>query len=261
MGFFDNLWDGIKSVGRDIGNAIADGAKYVGKKIQKAGEWIDKTISNLGKKGDGPTIDKPKEEKKTNNNGLNEEWRKKKTEEENELIHKYQVQIEKRAKSREKAVKMAFKKIYEPYLASFEEVFDDSIMEDIHEFIEEKSLSFANTLRDEVNTKVNSSNKRWKYLISNNPSREDLQNYCDKIYTNADNNLLDLLQSCIEDTNKFISGCIVKYNNDKATALTKLKDSLIKLTADEETKAQELKEIAEELVVAQFIINETSTEV
>ena len=94
-GFFDNLWDGIKSVGRDIGNAIADGAKYIGGKIQKAGEWIDKTISNLGKKGDGPTIDKPKEEKKTNNNNLNEEWLKKKTEEENELIRKYQFQIEK----------------------------------------------------------------------------------------------------------------------------------------------------------------------
>ena len=37
-----------------------------------------------------------------------------------------------------------------------------------------------------------------------------------------------------------------------------MKDSLVKLTADEETKAQELKKIAEELAVAQFIANETS---
>ena len=85
-----------------------------------------------------------------------------------------------------------------------------------------------------------------------------MQDYCDKVYTEADNNLLDLLQSAIEDTNKFISKCVIKYNDDKAKALKEMKDSLVKLTADEETKAQELKKIAEELAVAQFIANETS---
>ena len=87
---------------------------------------------------------------------------------------------------------------------------------------------------------------------------ERLQAYCDKVYTEADNNLLDLLQKSIEDTNKYISRCIIKYNEDKAKALSDMKSSLIKLTSDEETKSKELQKIAEELIVAQFIINETS---
>lgn len=137
-------------------------------------------------------------------------------------------------------------------------MFDDDVIKDIKGYVGKESNAFANTLRDEVNTKVNSSYRPWKQLVSSHPSEKRLQAYCDKVYSEADNNLLDLLQESIEDTNKYISRCIIKYNEDKAKALSDMKSSLIKLTSDEETKSKELQKIAEELIVAQFIINETS---
>lgn len=268
MGFFKNLWEGAKSLGRDIASGVAKATKYVGEKLEQAGKWIDDTINRLGKKESGPDIGtewvpKPSPTSSTGNNSTssstaNEERRKRERERENEAITEYQNKIEQRARSREKAVKEAYLRIYMGSIADFKEILDAELMNDINEMIKETSLRFANTLRDEVNSKVNSSYLPWKQLIMSHPTPKQLQDYCDRVYTEADNNLLDLLQSAIEDTNKFISGCIIKYNDDKAKALSEMKESLIKLTADEETQAKELKKIAEELVVAQFIEHEAS---
>lgn len=273
MGFWSNLWSDVKSTAKSVAKGVAKGAKYVGEKLKEAGEWIDKTISDLGKKKSGPTINtsfsssssssssNSNSSSSYNSSSANEERKKREREKENEAITQYQKEVEQRAKSREKAVKSAYLKIYKEYISDFEEVFESELMDEIKNHVNYTSRSFTNTLRDEVNTKVNSSYQPWKQLISSHPSSEQLQAYCDKVYTEADNNLLDLLQSSIEDTNKFISKCIIKYNEDKAKALAEMKESLVKLTSDEETKAQELKKIAEELAVAQFIANETSIEI
>lgn len=258
MGFWKDLCKGIKDGAKELWEdtkwAARELASDISRGLKKASEWID----NLGKKKSGPKIDTTFPG--TSTNSINEEDKKRKRERENEAITQYQQQIEERAKSREKDVKNAYLKIYAEYIAAFEKVFGNDIISSIKNYVNDKSLSFANTLRDEVNTKVNSSYQPWKQLISMHPSAKQLQDYCDKVYTDADNNLLDSLQSAIEETNKFISKCINKYNDDKATALSEMKHSLINLTADEETMAQELKKIAEELVVAQFIYNEASIE-
>lgn len=265
MGFFGKLWSGVKEAASEVGAAVAGGVRYAGKKLQEAGEWIDNAISNLGKNENSPTINYPPKNPSSGGTGgnssthsANEEERKRERERENKAITEYQNQIEQRAKSRENAVKKAYLKIYNKYISEFAEVFDDDVIKDIRGYVEKESNAFTNTLRDEVNTKVNSSYRPWKQLVSSHPSAKRLQAYCDKVYTEADNNLLDLLQKSIEDTNKYISRCIIKYNEDKAKALSDMKSSLIKLTSDEETKSKELQKIAEELVVAQFIINETS---
>lgn len=270
MGFWSNVGSFLKSAAKEVASGVAKATKYVGEKLKEAGEWIDKTISNLGKKESGPTMNtsftsstsssssSSSFSSSSSSSSANEERKKKARERENEAITQYQNEVEQRAKSREKAVKETYLKIYKEYIADFEEVLDADLMDDIKSYVKKTSQSFINTLRDEVNTKVNSSYQPWKQLISSHPSPKRLQEYCDKVYTEADNNLLDLLQSAIEDTNKFISKCVIKYNDDKAKALKEMKDSLVKLTADEETKAQELKKIAEELAVAQFIANETS---
>ncbi len=260
MGFWGNVWSSVKSVAKDVASGIAEATKYVGEKLKEAGEWIDKTISDLGRKKPGPEID-PNFPPSGPSSSSNEEWKKTERERENEAITQYQNEVEQRAKSREKAVRDAYLKIYKEYIADFEEVLDSELMDEIKSYVKNISHTFTNTLRDEVNTKVNSSYQPWKQLISIHPTPKRLQEYCDRVYTEADNNLLDLLQSAIEDTNKFISKCIIKYNDDKAKALKEMKDSLVKLTADEETKAQELKKIAEELAVAQFIANETSLDI
>lgn len=265
---WNKLWDSVKEGAKTVASEIGKATKYVGEKIQKAGEWIDRTINDLGKKQSGPKIDtgfsnggsSSSSGSGSNTSSINEEIKKKKTQEENEAIERYQEEVKERAENRENSVRNAYKKIYKEYISDFEEVFDAELMDEIRTFVNNKSNTFRNTLRDEVNTKVNSSYRPWKQLISNHPTSKELQSFCDKVYTDADNNLLDLLQSSIEDTNKFISKCIIKFNDDKAKALTEMKESLIKLTADEETKAQELKKIAEELIVAQFIANETVDE-
>lgn len=249
----EKAWNKTKEIG-------AKAAKYAGEKLQKAGEWI----SNLGKKGDGPKIENFSSGSKSgtsspcSSHSANEEERKRRRERENKAITEYQNQIEQRAKSRENAVKRAYLKIYNEYISDFTNVFEEDVIKDIKTYVEKRSNTFINTLRDEVNEKVNSSYQPWKQLVYSHPSTERLQAYCDKVYTEADNNLLDLLQKSIEDTNKYISRCIIKYNEDKAKALSDMKSSLIKLTSDEETKSKELQKIAEELIVAQFIINETS---
>ena len=249
----EKAWNKTKEIG-------AKAAKYAGEKLQKAGEWI----SNLGKKEAGPKIDdfssgfNSGSSSSQSSHSANEEEKKREREREKKAITEYQNQIEQRAKSRENAVKKAYLKIYNEYISDFANVFDDDVIKDIKGYVEKKSNTFANTLRDEVNTKVNSSYQPWKQLVSNHPSTKRLQAYCDKVYTEADNNLLDLLQMSIEDTNKYISRCIIKYNEDKAKALSDMKSSLIKLTSDEESKAKELQKISEELVVAQFITNETT---
>lgn len=262
MGFWSNVGSFLKSATKEVASGFAKATKYVGEKLKEAGEWIDKTISNLGKKESGLTMNtsfiSSTSSSSSSSSSANEERKKKARERENEAITQYQNEVEQRAKSREKAVKETYLKIYKEYIADFEEVLDADLMDDIKSYVKKTSHSFINTLRDEVNTKVNSSYQPWKQLISSHPSPKRLQDYCYKVYTEADNNLLDLLQSAIEDTNKFISKCVIKYNDDKAKALKEMKDSLVKLTADEETKAQELKKIAEELAVAQFIANETS---
>lgn len=272
MGFWGNLWSDVKSAAKSAASGIATGAKYVGEKIKQAGEWIDKTISDLGKKESGPTIKKGFQTPNNNSSNsssssssssssANEDWLKRQQEKENEAITIYQEEVAERAVSREKDVKKAYKTIYKIYIDDFRDIFDAELVNDIETYIKNKSNSFTNTLRNEVNTKVNSSYKPWKQLIANHPSDEQLQEYCDRVYTDAKNNLFDLLQTAIEDTNKFISKCIIKYNDDKAKALKEMKDSLVRLSADEETKAQELKKIAEELAVAQFIANEASLDI
>lgn len=261
MGFWKNLGRKIKSGVEEVGHGVAVGARFIGDKLQKVGEWVNWKISSLGKKDNAPAIDSFDDPYSPSNNNSNEDISKKQRERENEVITKYQKEIEQRAELREKKVGDLYYEIYKKYIADFEEVLDKELIDKIVSYVKKISLSFSNTFRDEVNTKVNSAYMPWKQLILSHPSQNKLQNYCDKVYAEADNNLLDLLQSAIEDTNKFISQCIVKYNDDKANALKKMKESLVKLTADEETKAEEQMKIAEELAVIQFIASETEIEI
>jgi hypothetical protein len=287
MGFWKNLWNEVKSTAKEVATEIksaakeaakgvANAAKYVGEKLEDAGEWIDRKISNLGKKKNPPPFDtsfisssssSPGSTSSSNSSKANEEMEKRAREAENHAITVWQEGedgkggAKERAKAREIEVKKTYKDIYKPYFENFEEVLDSELMDEIKEYVNDTSRSFANTLRDEVNAKVNSSYQPWKQLLSSHPSPEQIIAYCDKVYADADNNLLDLLQTAIESTNKFIGERVSKYNEDKAKALAKMKESLVKLTSDEETKAQELKKIAEELTVAQFIAYEASIEI
>ena len=258
MGFFDSIGKGLSW----LGNKVEKGLDWIGYKVEKGLEWAGEKIEKLGKKLQGPKIKEPisspKPPKEKDTSVSNEEYVKKQTQLEAEVIAEYQEEIKERAIQRESSVKELYSNIYNNYISKFEEVFDKDVIKALRAFIKSKENIFQNTLRNEVNSKVNPSCKKWQRLISRNASHSEIQSYCDRVYTDADNNLLDLLQEAIEDTNDYISKCIVKYNEDKALALAKHKKSLINLTADDESNAKELKQIAEELAVAEFIANEAT---
>ena len=251
MGFWKDLWSDIK---QDCKEAV----RYVGKKLQETGKWIEKKIEGLGKKDKTPDFNYSNSGIANKNNTINEEKDKENTILESNEIANFQKHTKKKASRRENNIKNVYLSIYENYISYFSEVFDKEIIDSIDSYVKEKSESFKNTMRNEVNAKVNPSYYQWKQLLSSLPTGDQVQAYCNKVYTEADNNLLDLLQKTIEETNKYIRSCINKYNNDKALALSRMKESLINLTADEETKAKELKQIAEELAVAEFIANEAT---
>lgn len=280
MGFFDKIrkigksvWEGAKTVATKTVEYTAKATKFVGETLVDVADAISNAISSLGKKSTPPPIDYPPIDYPTggtstgptenggNSYPSNEEIEKERIRKEAEAISKYQSKVATNAKEREDEVKKVYLNIYSKYIKDFSEVLDEDLIKDIKDNIKKASKTFKNTMRDEVNTRVSPSYKPWKQLISNHPTDQTIQDYCDRVYKEADNNLMDLLQSSIENTNKFISKCIIKYNEDKAKALAEMKESLVKLTSDEETKAQELKKIAEELAVAQFIANETTIEI
>ena len=143
MGFWSNVGSFFKSAAKEVASGVAKATKYVGEKLKEAGEWVDKTISNLGKKESGPTINTSFTSSTSSSSSnssfssfsssssANEERKKKARERENEAITQYQNEVEQRAKSREKAVKETYLKIYKEYIADFEEVLDADLMDDI----------------------------------------------------------------------------------------------------------------------------------
>ena len=275
MGFWNKMrtwgssvYSSTKEGVKIIAKKTAEGIKYLGEKLEEAGDSLERAISKLGKKETGPSIDYPLSGYSSSSIGgssisnqtLNEEKIKKETQFENDAITKYQNEFQKRAKKREKSIKKTYLDTYKNYLVSFSKIFDEDMIAEIENYVKGIAKKFDNTLRNKVNNYINPSYIKWKQLLASNPPKHEVQQYCDDIYTEADNELLDLLQSAIENTNKYICDCIIKHNEDKAKALTELKNSLVMLSSDEETKAQELQKIAEELVVAQFIEHNSSSD-
>lgn len=225
-------------------------ANAVGNGLSKAGEYL----SNIGKAKPAPKIDYDPPKTDT----TNEEKKKAEALREAEAIAKFQSDVQKQANEREIVIKKEFIRTYNEFIPAFAEILDEELLNSIKGCIRRNSKKFTNFLRDKVNTRVSPSYQQWKDLVSKHPSNSQLQSYCDRVYKDADDELLDLLQETINETNAFISKCVNKYNEDRAKALADMKDSLVNLTSDEETKAQELKKIAEELAVVSFIAHEAS---
>jgi len=151
-----------------------------------------------------------------------------------------------------------YRNIYDNYLKMFQPIFAEDIIADINNFVDMHGKAFKNIMRDSINSRVSPANHSWQRLTkSDNVSMSAIQKYCNQAYTDANNELLELLQTTIEETNAYISHCVVKYNDDRAKTLADMKESLIKLSADEESAASELRKIAEEFAVAEYISHMT----
>lgn len=246
MGFFDKL----KKVGQSVYSGAKAAARWTGEKIKNGAEWVAKKMERALQKDTAPEWNP--EPDNTEPVGYEEE--KARVQKEANEVEQWQSKVKIKARKRERAIQNAFKNVYEPTITQLEEIFDEEIIDEIQSFIDEKSKCFKNKIRDEVNTKVSSSYGAWNDLISlPNLTKKQIQEYCDNVYNTADNNILELLKSSIDETNKHIKDVVNKYNNDRAKHQKSLKESLLRLSADETTRTAEIKSIYEKLAVILFI--------
>lgn len=263
MGLFDSIGKGLKKIGKvlkDVGETVVDVVVTTAYVVTHPVEVIEKAAEFIGeyirlKEDSTPTIGKYRD---SSSNTYNADEEKRRIEEENKMIGDYQSKVVERATTRENTIKEIFKKIYYPCITEFEKVLDDDLVNKIKIHIQETAETFSNKVRDEVNAKVNSSNYEWSQLTSNHPTQEKLQNFCDRVYKDANKNFLELVQEKTKETNSFISGSVQKYYDDMQKALDDMRKSLVSLTSDEETKSQELMKCAKKIAVAQYIVYETS---
>lgn len=243
MGF----WDTIKSVGSSIYN----GAKTA---IRNAASWVAKQLE-----------DKPKTYERVNydytpSHMSSEEEEKARIKEHNKAISDYQKRIAKRTDKREKQIQSAYKGAYIEVIDELERSGID--VADIRLFIDTKAISFENVMRDEVNTKVSPSYYEWKSLIDNvDSTQKDMDKYTKKVYDEAENKLLDLLEVAYAETNEFIKQRTDKYLTDKSNALQTMKESLVNLTKDKESQERELQKIAVEYTTMLLIEHEAEKEI
>lgn len=266
MGFFDGIkkfCSNVASVAKDVASEIKEDAKraarWTGEKIQRGAQWVADKLESALAKDDAPTWEGDTGGSSTSSSNLSDEENKAEKTRQAEDVANWQAKVQKKAKKREKTIQKTYKDLYDPTIQELEEIFDEEIIEEIQSYIDEKSTSFKNQMRDEVNTKVSSSYSEWDGLISDPyVDNAKIQRYCDDVYNTADDNLLDLFTNAVAETNAHIKDIVNKYNNDKAKHLNALKESLIKLSSDEATKSAEIKAIYEKLAVIQFINFESS---
>lgn len=266
MGFFDglkkfcsNVYNGAKEVASEIKEDAKRAARWTGEKIQKGAQWVADKLDSVLAKDDAPEWEggSSSSGSSTSTTYNSEEEKAEKTRQAEDVAD-WQAKVQKKARKREKTIQNTYKKLYEETILQLEEIFDEELIDDIQSYIDEKSKSFKNQMRDEVNTKVSSSYSEWDDLMSDpDVDVAQIQKYCDEVYNTADDNLLDSFTQAVSDTNNHIKDIVNKYNNDRAKHLKSLKDSLIKLSSDEATKSAEIKSIYEKLAVIQFINNES----
>jgi len=248
-----------------IGKAIAKGCEYldkattyVGKKFGEAVSAAVEGIASLFDSTPSPTFSDTSSFTATASRTSGEEEKKARKQAQDKAITEYQKKVRQKANSREALVTERYRNIYDNYLKMFQPIFAEDIIADINNFVDMHGKAFKNIMRDSINSRVSPANHSWQRLTkSDNVSMSAIQKYCNQAYTDANNELLELLQTTIEETNAYISHCVVKYNDDRAKTLADMKESLIKLSADEESAASELRKIAEEFAVAEYISHMT----
>ena len=248
MGF----WSKVGQIAGKVVSGFKKAAKVL---VESISSGVKEVLGGYNKKS--PTFEplKPVVKKPTD-----EEERKAHLREHMRVLARYQEQVEKEAMSKETKVQKAYDRAYRDILVNLQQY--DIDVSDIKRYMNKKRASFANSMRDEVNTKVSPEYRSWRILMEDvNVSDAKIRAYTDSVYEDAKNNLLDLLANALEETNNYIKQNVDKYIEDKSKALQIQKESLVNMTKDKDSKMKELQKIMEEYAIMAFIQHEAKKEI
>ena len=172
-----------------------------------------------------------------------------------EVIADYQKQVSKDAKTYEGVVRDAYLKKYNPITKALRDIMDTRHIE---KFIKSKSKTFANLMRDEINSEITLGNRKLKRLmddtsLSQLEYKHAIQDFADKIYDNAKDNLLDVLESAFSETDSYIKIHVSKFLQDEQETLIAMKENMQKLSQEGGARERELEKIGKEYATLSFI--------
>lgn len=171
------------------------------------------------------------------------------------MIDEYQEKVAVRAGEYETMVRQQYSLTYVSILTELERYMD---VRPIRSKIDEYGHSFKNKMRDEVNSKICLSNYELTRLMNNLdlPFKDycaQINEYSDKIYYSARQNLLTITKKTIEETNSFITVYANKYMKDTQEKEQEHKENLRKLSKVGNERDEQLLKSSIEYSTLQFI--------
>ena len=164
------------------------------------------------------------------------------------LIHEYQEKVAVQAEEYETTVQRLYSKTYSGFVNELEQYMD---VRPIRKFIDGKMKVFENMMRDEVLEKISLQNMELNDLMDDleSPFEEyckKIDDYANRVYLTARENLLKNLKKVIEETNNHIKVYSNKYIIDITQEAKEHKESLDNLSQEGEVRDAQLLKIASE---------------
>lgn len=160
-----------------------------------------------------------------------------------------------RANMFETNARRIYEETYENIIEDLSAIFD---VNPIRNFIVEKSKTFRNVVKYEVNRKVSLGNKKMTSIMDDETlSLDEYENklnlYVDTVFNDARKNLLDLIDKAVKETNEYIRSNAEKFLNDEVEVVTTTNNKLKELAKKGAARDAELRTIAEEQATLSFI--------
>lgn len=164
------------------------------------------------------------------------------------LIHEYQEKVAVQAEEYETTVQRLYVKTYSGFVNELEQYMD---VRPIRKFIDGKMKVFENMMRDEVLEKISLQNMELNDLMDDLESPFDeyckkIDEYANRVYLTARENLLKHLKKVIEETNNHIKVYANKYIIDMMEEAKEHKANLANLSQEGEVRDAQLLKIASE---------------
>lgn len=164
------------------------------------------------------------------------------------LIHEYQEKVAVQAEEYEITVQRLYVKTYSGFVNELEQYMD---VRPFRKFIDEKMKVFENMMRDEVLEKISLQNMELNDLMDDLESPFDeyckkIDEYANRVYLTARENLLKHLKKVIEETNNHIKVYANKYIIDMMEEAKEHKANLANLSQEGEVRDAQLLKIASE---------------
>jgi hypothetical protein len=258
------LFDGLKKIGQAIGNGIKkvyNGVKNFFSsndntpKITGGDPEAEKEIREAEAKAAKERrrrerLEREEEERlfRQQEKIRNDDEQKSKLKRRATRIHEYQEKVAVQAEEYETTVQRLYSKTYSGFVNELEQYMD---VRPIRKFIDGKMKVFENMMRDEVLEKISLQNMQLNDLMDDleSPFEEyckKIDDYANRVYLTARENLLKNLKKVIEETNNHIKVYANKYIIDITQEAKEHKESLDNLSQEGEVRDAQLLKIASE---------------